>query len=79
MYHPQYDTEAMIKLHQQDLLHQAERDRLLSAAGRTHSSAPRRLLAATGKWLVVIGSRLQSRYGDAPASVALAAAPKSSA
>ncbi len=77
MYRPHYETQATIKLHQHDLLHQAERDRLLAAAGM-RSMSLKRALAAAGGWLVAVGTRLESRYADAPAPVSLAAARKSS-
>ena len=77
MYRPDYETQANIKLHQQDLLREAERDRLVAVASRTPSRSFRRVLAGTGRWLVVIGTRLESRYANAPVSVSLATAHKS--
>ena len=77
MYRPDYETQANIKLHQQDLLREAERDRLVAVASRTPPRLLRRVLAGAGRWLVVIGTRLESRYADAPVPVSLAIAQES--
>ena len=73
MYPSTYETEAVIRLHQQDLLQAAERDRML-ARRRTVGSPLHRALAGAGGWLVRVGSRLQERYTDAPAPGALVVA-----
>jgi len=77
MYPSHDETQAIIKLHQQDLLKEAEEDRLLALVSRTRSRLPRRLLAGAGRWLVVVGTRLESRYADAQVSVALATGQES--
>ena len=63
----QYEIEATIRLHRQDLVREAERDRLFGA--RWVPPAPlRRMLASAGRRLVVLGSRLEARWTDSSAA-----------
>ena len=76
--HPStYETQAVIRLHQQDLLQAAERERMLLAQRRMVASPLHRALAGIGEWLVRMGTQLVRRYADAPAGGSLAIAQQS--
>jgi hypothetical protein len=55
-----FETHTTIKLHRQDLLREAERERLLVSP--TWNARLERLLARTGRFLIAIGTRLEARY-----------------
>lgn len=65
-----YELHAIIEQHQQDLLREAQVDRLLAILpprSQRSSAAPvRRLLARTGRWLIAVGTRLEARYASIP-------------
>ena len=65
-----YETQAHIRLHRQDLLAEAERDRLLSGPPRALPALIRRILSRMGRWLISLGARLEARYADASVSLA---------
>ena len=56
-----YETDQTIALHRQALHQEAEQERLL-AAGRALHAPLKALLARTGRWLVAVGTRLETRY-----------------
>jgi hypothetical protein len=55
-----YETETTIRLHRQDLLREAERERLLPSPA--WSARLELLLARTGRFLIDVGTRLEARY-----------------
>jgi hypothetical protein len=57
-----YETHTTIRLHRQELLGEAERERLLGAA--RPSTRLERLLARTGRLLIEIGTQLETRYSS---------------
>ena len=61
-----YELHATIKQHQKDLLRAAEHDRLLTSPpwrGRGPIAASlQHFLARTGRWLIAVGTRLETRY-----------------
>jgi len=56
-----FELQATIKLHRQALRQEAQRERLL-AAGRPRRAPIEQLLARTGRVLVAVGTRLETRY-----------------
>ena len=66
MYPSAYETQATVKLHRRELLREAERDRALAQAACPPPRSLRRVLAGAGRWLVLVGTRLERRYADAP-------------
>jgi len=55
-----YEIQSTIRLHRQDLLREAEQERLFVLPARR---APLKLLLArTGRFLIAIGTRLEARY-----------------
>jgi hypothetical protein len=58
-----YETQATIKLHRQDLLREAERERLLLAQ-LTQSARLERVLTRAGRRLIELGTWLETRYVD---------------
>jgi hypothetical protein len=55
-----------VQAKQQDMMRDAEHERLASQAART-PSLPARALAALGAWMVQEGERLETRYQPEPA------------
>jgi hypothetical protein len=55
-----YEMHTTIRLHRQDLLREAERERLLASPAR--SAGLKLLLARTGRFLIDVGTRLEARY-----------------
>jgi hypothetical protein len=76
MYQSDYETQATIRLHRQAMLHEAEQERLLdnthrAGPGRWHSLLRWRIVAplgrtlvGAGRWLVSVGTKLETRYAD---------------
>ena len=58
-----YETRSTIKLHRQELLREAEQERLL-AKRPVQSTRMERLLSRTGRRLVEVGTWLETRYTD---------------
>ncbi len=67
-----YELHATIEQRQQDLHREAEADRLLAnlppRIQRSSVAPVKRLLARIGRWLVVVGTRLEARYASMPAT-----------
>ena len=59
-----FEIHATIKQHEQDLQREAERDRLLRAKP-VEISWLEHVLARTGRLLIAIGTRLETRYAKA--------------
>jgi hypothetical protein len=62
----------LITAHQQDLIAEAERERLLRAARRAHPGVADALLLAMAGALIGAGQRLRASYDDRHASLPLA-------
>ncbi len=65
MFMPYEQLYASIKGHQEDLLRDAAQDRLIWEALKSYNGWARRMTCAVGHWLIVIGTRLETRYSPA--------------
>jgi hypothetical protein len=69
-----FELQATIKLHRQDLLGEAEREHLL-ARRPAQGTRVEQLLARTGRLLIAIGTRLESRYATAARAASTSGSP----